>query len=305
MEYAFFEERIVPAEEAKISIKTNSFHYGTSVFEGIRAYYSKQRDELFILFAREHYARLLKSAAGMMMNIPYSADDLIAITKEVLRKSAFCEDAYIRPIIYFKDHKITPKLLDFTAEVAIAAFPFGKYIDSDKGARVKVSSWQKNSDNAIPNRWKVSGAYVNSALAKTEALLDGYDEAILLNNRGNVAEGSGENIFLVRGGKIITPAVSEGILEGITRQALIDLVRSERIAEVEERGVARSELYLADEMFFSGTAAEITPIVEVDRRKVGGGEAGEITKKIQEKYFKAARGEFYPYFPHLTAVYKG
>lgn len=305
MEYAFFEGRIVPAEEAKISVKTNSFHYGTSVFEGIRAYYSKQRDELFILFAREHYDRLLKSAAGMMMNIPYSADDLIAITKEVLRKSAFREDVYIRPIIYFKDHKIVPKLLDFTAEIAIAAFPFGKYIDSDKGARVKVSSWQKNSDNAIPNRWKVSGAYVNSALAKTEALLDGYDEAILLNNRGNVAEGSGENIFLVRGGKIITPAVSEGILEGITRQALIDLVRGERIVEVEERGVARSELYLADEIFFSGTAAEITPIVEVDRRKVGGGEAGEITKKIQEKYFKAVRGEFYPYFSHLTAVYKG
>ncbi|QWK19629.1 MAG: branched-chain-amino-acid transaminase [Hydrogenobacter thermophilus] len=304
MEYAFFEGRIVPVEEANINIKTNSFHYGTAVFEGIRAYWNEKEQQLYILFAREHYSRLLKNAKAMFMELPYTVDELVEITKEILRKSEIKWDVYIRPIAYFKDLALTPKLLGFTPEVAIYTYNFGRYLDTSKGIKVKVSSWRRNDDNSIPSRWKVAGAYVNSALAKTEALLAGYDEAIMLNQHGFVAEGSGENIFLIRGRKAITPSYSEHILEGITRSAVIKLLQKELVVEVEERPVARSELYTADELFMTGTAAEVTPIVEVDNRKVGNGNVGPITKELQELYFNAVRGNIERYKVWLTPVYE-
>ncbi|GBC88804.1 Branched-chain-amino-acid aminotransferase [bacterium HR13] len=304
MEYAFFEGRIVPVEEANINIKTNSFHYGTAVFEGIRAYWNEKEQQLYILFAREHYSRLLKNAKAMFMELPYTVDELVEITKEILRKSEIKWDVYIRPIAYFKDLALTPKLLGFTPEVAIYTYNFGRYLDTSKGIKVKVSSWRRNDDNSIPSRWKVAGAYVNSALAKTEALLAGYDEAIMLNQHGFVAEGSGENIFLIRGRKAITPSYSEHILEGITRSAVIKLLQKELVVEVEERPVARSELYTADELFMTGTAAEVTPIVEVDNRKVGDGKVGPMTKELQELYFNAVRGNIERYKVWLTPVYE-
>ncbi|WP_448588544.1 branched-chain-amino-acid transaminase [Thermocrinis sp.] len=303
MEYAFFEDRIVPVEEAKISIKTNSFHYGTSIFEGIRAYWNEEEEQLYILFAREHYQRLIKNCKAMFMELSYSVDELVGITKEILRKSEVREDVYIRPIAYFKDLALTPKLVGFTPTVAIYIYKFGRYLDTSRGIRVKVSSWKRNDDNSIPSRWKVSGAYVNSALAKTEALLSGYDEAIMLNQNGFVAEGSGENIFILRGRKLITPSYSEHILEGITRSAVIKLARNELMLEVEERPVARSELYVADEIFLTGTAAEITPVVEVDNRKINE-EVGPITRELQELYFKAVRGKIDRYKVWLTPVYE-
>jgi branched-chain amino acid aminotransferase, group I len=304
MEYAFFEDQIVPVEEAKISIKTNSFHYGTCVFEGIRAYWNEEEEQLYILFAREHYQRMIDNCRAMFMELRYTVDDLINITKEILVRSQIREDVYIRPIAYFKDLSLTPKLTGFTPTVAIYLYRFGRYLDTSKGARVKVSSWRRNDDNSIPSRWKVSGAYVNSALAKTEALLSGYDEAILLNQNGFVAEGSGENIFLVRNKKLITPSYSEHILEGITRAAVIKLAKNELMLEVEERPVARSELYVADEIFLTGTAAEITPVVEVDDRKINGGEVGPITRELQELYFNAVRGKIERYKGWLTPVYE-
>ena len=304
MEYAFFEDRIVPVEEAKISIKTNSFHYGTCIFEGIRAYWNHQEQQLYILFAREHYQRLINNCRAMFMELKYSVEDLVNITKEILIKSEVREDVYIRPIAYFKDLALTPKLTEFTPTIAIYIYRFGRYLDTSKGVRVKVSSWRRNDDNSIPSRWKVSGAYVNSALAKTEALMAGYDEAIMLNQNGFVAEGSGENIFLVRGGKLITPSYSEHILEGITRSAVIKLAKNELMLEVEERPVARSELYAADEIFLTGTAAEITPVIEVDNRKINGGEVGPITKELQEIYFNAVRGKIERYKVWLTPVYE-
>lgn len=304
MEYAFFEDQIVPVEEAKISIKTNSFHYGTCVFEGIRAYWNEEEEQLYILFAREHYQRMIDNCRAMFMELKYTVDDLINITKEILVKSQIREDVYIRPIAYFKDLALTPKLTGFTPTVAIYLYRFGRYLDTSKGARVKVSSWRRNDDNSIPSRWKVSGAYVNSALAKTEALLSGYDEAILLNQNGFVSEGSGENIFLVRGRKLVTPSYSEHILEGITRAAVIKLAKNELMLEVEERSVARSELYVADEIFLTGTAAEITPVVEVDDRKINGGEVGPITRELQELYFNAVRGKIERYKGWLTPVYE-
>ncbi|RUM32124.1 MAG: branched chain amino acid aminotransferase [Aquifex sp.] len=303
MDYAFFEGKIVPVEEAKISIMTNSFHYGTAVFEGIRAYWNEEEGELYLLFAKAHYQRLIENARCIFMEIPYTVDQLIEYTKEILIKSEIKEDVYIRPIAYFKDLKLTPKLIDYTPEVAIYLYRFGRYLDTSKGIRAKVSSWRRNEDNSIPSRWKVAGAYVNSALAKTEALMAGYDEAILLNSHGYVAEGSGENIFIIKNGKAITPSLNEHILEGITRNAVITLLKKELVVDVEERPIARSELYTADEVFLTGTAAEITPVVEIDNRKIGNGEIGEITKQLQDIYFRAVRGKIPRYKNWLTPVY--
>jgi branched-chain amino acid aminotransferase len=303
-ELAFFEGNIVPIEEAKISIKTNSFHYGTAVFEGIRAYWNEKEGQLYILAAKEHYERLLKNAAAMFMKLDYSAEKLVEITKELLKQSGVREDIYIRPIVYFKDLKLTPKLVGYTPEIAIYLYPFGAYLDPEKGIRAKVSSWTRNDDNSIPSRYKIAGAYVNSALAKTEALLAGYDEAIMLNANGYVAEGSGENIFIVRNGVVITPGLNEHILEGITRALVIKILREDLGIEVVERPIARSELYIADEIFMTGTAAEVTPIVEVDNRPIGNGKVGEITKKLQSIFFKAVRGELDKYRYLLTPVYE-
>jgi len=302
-EFAFFEGKIVPIEEAKISIKTNSFHYGTAVFEGIRAYWNPQEEQLYILAGKEHYERLLKNARAMFMEIPYTADQLVEITKELLKKCEVKEDIYIRPIVYFKDLKLTPKLIGYTPEIAIYLYPFGAYLDPEKGIRAKVSSWIRNDDNSIPSRYKIAGAYVNSALAKTEALMAGYDEAIMLNANGYVAEGSGENIFLVRNGKVITPGLNEHILEGITRRLVIQILREDLNIEVIERPVARSELYIADEVFMTGTAAEVTPIVEIDNRPIGDGKVGTLTKKVQKLFFDAVRGKVEKYKYLLTPVY--
>ncbi len=302
-ELAFFEGKIVPIEEAKISIKTNSFHYGTAVFEGIRAYWNEDEEQLYILAGKEHYERLLKNARAMFMELPYTAEDLVEITKELLKQSGVREDIYIRPIVYFKDLKLTPKLVGYTPEIAIYLYPFGAYLDPEKGIRAKVSSWIRNDDNSIPSRYKIAGAYVNSALAKTEALMAGYDEAIMLNANGYVAEGSGENIFVVRNGVVATPGVNEHILEGITRALVIRILREDMGVEVVERPIARSELYIADEIFMTGTAAEVTPIVEVDNRKIGTGKVGEITKQLQEIFFNAVRGKVEKYKHLLTPVY--
>jgi len=263
MEYAFFEGKFVPIEEANINIKTNSFHYGTAIFEGLRAYWNEDHRQLYILFAKEHFERLLKNAQALFMELPYTAEELVEITKELLRRNEIKQDVYIRPIVYFKDLALT-----------------------------------------IPSRWKVAGAYVNSALAKTEALMAGYDEALLLNSQGYVSEGSGENIFLIREGKAVTPAYNEHILEGITRKAVINLLKNDLVVKVEERAVARSELYVAEEIFLTGTAAEVTPVVEVDNRKVGSGKIGEITKQLQELYFNAVRGNIERYRSWLTPVYE-
>ncbi|NPA13622.1 MAG: branched-chain-amino-acid transaminase [Aquificae bacterium] len=303
-ELAFFEGKIVPIEEAKISIKTNSFHYGTAVFEGIRAYWNDEEQQLYILAGKEHYERLLKNARAMFMDLPYSAEDLVEITARLLRESEVKEDIYIRPIVYFKDLKLTPKLIGYQPEIAIYLYPFGAYLDPQKGIRAKVSSWKRNDDNAIPSRYKIAGAYVNSALAKTEALMAGYDEAIMLNANGYVAEGSGENIFIVRNGKVITPSLNEHILEGITRALVIRILTEDMGVEVQERPIARSELYIADEVFMTGTAAEVTPIVEIDNRPIGDGQVGPITKQLQSIFFDAVRGKVEKYRELLTPVYK-
>lgn len=290
MAVVYFENRFVPEEDAKISIKTNSFHYGTAVFEGIRAYYNKEEDRMYGLFFKEHYQRLFQNMRILNMEIEESIDQLVDITVELVKKNNHREDVYIRPIVYFSDLAIGPKLVGYKAKIAIYTLPLGDYIDTNKGIKAKVSSWTRLSDNMIPPRLKVTGAYVNSAMAKTEALLNGADEAIVLNQNGYVSEGSAENIFIVRNGKLITPPVNDDILEGITRTAIMQIARDSNIPVV-ERSISRTELYVADEVFFCGTGAQISPVVEIDHKKIGNGDVGTITKKIKDIYFDAVRGK--------------
>ena len=290
MDYVYFEGKIVPEDEAKISIKTNSFHYGTAVFEGIRAYFDEETGKMYGLFFKEHYERLFQNMKVLNMQIDETIDQLVEITKELIRKNNIKSDIYIRPIVYFSDLKISPKLIGYNAKIAIYTYPLGDYIDINQGVKAIVSSWRRLNDNMIPPRLKVAGAYVNSAFSKTEAILAGADEAIVLNEKGFVSEGSAENIFIVRNQKLITPPVSDDILEGITRWAVIQIAKDLGY-EVEERHIARTELYVADEVFFCGTGAQVSPVVEIDHRKVGDGKPGKITKEIQEVYFKAVRGK--------------
>jgi branched-chain amino acid aminotransferase len=294
MEYIYFEGKIVPEDEAKISVKTNSLHYGTAIFEGIRAYYNEENGKMYGLFFREHYERLFTNMKVLNMEIEESIDDLIEITKELIRKNKINSDIYIRPLVYFSDLKISPKLIGYNARITIYTYPLGDYIDINKGIKAKVSSWRRLQDNMLPPRLKVAGAYVNSAFAKTEAILNGADEAIVLNQNGYVSEGSAENIFIIRDGKLITPPVSDDILEGITRRAVMTIA-NDLGYPVEERHIARTELYVADEIFFCGTGAQISPVVEVDHVKVGDGKPGKITKEIQSVYFDAVKGKIEKY----------
>ena len=294
MEYVYFEGKIVPENEAKISIKTNSLHYGTAIFEGIRAYYDKDTDKMWGLFFKEHYQRLFQNMKVLNMEIEESIDDLVEITKELILINKIKSDIYIRPLVYFADLKISPKLVGYTAKIAIYTYPLGNYIDINEGIKAIVSSWTRLNDNMIPPRLKVAGAYVNSAFSKTEAILAGADEAIVLNKNGYVSEGSAENIFIIRNGKLITPPVSDDILEGITRNAIITIAKDLGY-EVIERHIARTELYVADEVFFCGTGAQVSPVVEIDNRKIGDGKPGKITKEIQKVYFDAVRGKIEKY----------
>lgn len=291
MKDAFFRGKIVPFEDANISIMTHAFNYGTAVFEGIRGYWNKGKNQMFLLKLKEHCERLKASSSILKMNLKYSVEDMCKITVDLVKKNDYKEDIYIRPIAYKSSQRIGLGLIGIEDDLCIYLAPFGDYLDISKGIRVCTSTWNRVSDNAVPARAKITGIYINSSLAKAEAIESGFDEAILLSSSGHVAEGSAENIFMVRKGKLITPSVSDDILEGITRASLIELARQEFGIETIERSIDRSELYIADELFFCGTGAQVSPIIEVDRRKIGSGIIGSITAKIQSAYFKAARGD--------------
>ncbi len=301
--YAYFEGKFVPIEEANINIQTNSFHYGTAVFEGIRAYWNEEKNQLFGLFFKEHYERMLLNCKILNLQVEKNPEELVEITVELLKKCNHREDTYIRPIAYFSDLKISPKLIGYKTEIAIYTVPLGNYLDLSRGLKAKTSSWHRINDAMIPARCKVAGAYVNSAFAKTEALINGYDEAIMLNPDGTVAEGSGENVFIVRNGRLITTPSSSNILEGITRNAVIEIARNELGIEVEERPILRSELYVADEAFYTGTAAQVAPIVQIDHVTIGNGEIGRVTRELQRVYFSIVKGENEKYSHWLTPVY--
>lgn len=298
----YFEDDFRPLAQASVNLMTHALHYGTGVFEGIRGYWSEADRELYLFRAREHYHRWRANARLLKMDIPLSAGELCDLTAELIRRNGFQCDLYVRPLAFKSRHGIGVHIGP-ECSMAIAALPFGGYIDSSHGLRVGVSSWRRVDDNAIPARGKICGAYVNSALAGDEARCNGFDEAIFLTERGHVCEGAASNIFLVRQGRLITPPVYDNILEGITRATVIDLATGLHLA-TEQRPVDRSELYVADEVFFAGTAFEIAPVVEVDRHPVGDGHIGRITRRLQDAYSALVRGRTANGAPWLIPTYK-
>ena len=303
MTYAYFNGQFVPVDQAKISIQNNTFQYGTGVFEGIRAYWNSRMKQLYVFRLREHFVRMLRNCRVLTLTIGKDEKELSEITIELLRKNRPETDTYVRPIAYVDSDGLGPKFVGYPTGFAIYTLPLGDYIDVSSGIKVGFSSWRRINDNMIPARCKVTGGYVNSALAKTEALEHGYDEAIFLTADGFISEGSAENIFLIRDGRLITPPLSDDILEGITRDTVMELAREELGIETTERAIGRTELYVADEAFLCGTGAQVSPIAQVDKRPLGSGRIGPITAKIQALYFDVVKGKQKKYSHWLTPVY--
>ena len=301
--WAYVRGEFVPLRDANVSVMTHAFNYGTAVFEGIRAYWNPDHEQLYALDLLPHYRRIRRSARVLMMEVRQSAEQLAEITLEILRRSNLREDVYVRPLVYKSSEVIGVRLHNLDSDVTIFAIPFGQYIDTEGGIRAHVSSWRRTDDNAIPARSKITGAYVNSAFAKTEAQLNGFDEAIVLTADGHVSEGSAENLFIVRDGTLVTPPVTDNVLEGITRAALLRMAREVLEIPVVERSIDRTELYVADEVFLCGTGAQISPVIEIDRRSVGEGRVGEVTRRLSSTYFDAVRGRNEAYRDWLTPVY--
>jgi len=299
--YAFLEGKFVPLKDAKISIMTHAFLYGSGIFEGIRGYYSPADEEVYVLRLLEHFNRMRNNAHILMMEITYTSQQLAALTTELIRKCGYREDVYIRPMAYKSAQRIGLKW-DKEHEFMMFTVPMGSYLTKDRALNCAVSSWRRIQDNAIPPRAKVSGSYVNVSLAANEAREIGFDEGILLNEDGTVSEAAGMNIFLVRGGKLITTPVYDNVLEGITRASVFEIAGDLGIA-YEERTMNRSELYASDEVFICGTGAEISAVGSVDRRKIGDGSAGPVTKRIQDVFFDAVRGKVPRYKKWLTPVW--
>jgi branched-chain amino acid aminotransferase len=301
LEHAYFEGQIVPFADAKISIGTHAVQYGTGAFAGIRGYLDQDGETINIFRLPEHAARLLNSAKLLRATLPFTRESLAETIVNLVEANAPTTDVYIRPFVYKSSVQLTPRLQGLDNELAIYMLRLGDYLDTESGVKAAVSSWHRVPDNAVPGRGKLSGAYINSALAKDEAEEKGADEAILLDQQGHVAEGSGCNLFLVRDGVLITAHITGDILEGITRRTLIQFARDEGM-QVEERDIDRSELYIADEAFFCGTGVQIAPIASIDGRHIGDGRPGPITMRIRQIFFDTVRGRHPDYAHFLTRV---
>jgi branched-chain amino acid aminotransferase len=287
--YAYFQGGIVPLSEAKIGVMTHAFNYGTAVFEGIRGNWNPETETTYLFRMREHFERLAQSSKILGLQFHTPVDKLCELAVEITERSGFTEDIYLRPMVYLSTEQLGVRLHNLESDTLIFLTPFPAYLPET--ARCHTSTWRRVDDTGIPPRAKVTGIYVNSALAKTEANLNGYDEAIMLNADGHVSEGSGENIFMIRKGKLITPTPADNVLEGITADSVAELAANELGIELVQRQIDRSELYIADEIFMTGTAAHLTPIVEVDRRTVGNGQPGPITKQLSALFYDCIRGK--------------
>ena len=301
--YAYFQKKIIPLEEAKIGVMTHCIHYGTAIFEGIRGNWNSKQKQTYIFRLKEHFERLARGCRVLNITLTLSIDELCKKSVELVAKCGFQEDVYLRPLAYTSSQALGVRLHGMENDFLMFVIPWGPYLDMDK-ARCGVSSWRRPDDNVNPPQVKSTGIYINNALAKTEAVQNGYDEAIMLAPDGHVSEGSGENIFLVIDGKLVTPASYNNILLGITRNTVIELAKNELGLETVERPIDRNELYFADECFLTGTAAHVTPVAEIDHRKVGNGEIGPITAKLQEIYATVIRGDHSKYMHWCTPVYK-
>ena len=298
---AYFEGDWVPMRDAKVSIMTHAFMYGTATFEGIRGYWNEEQGQLYGLFLREHMERIRSSAKILLMDGLPTVDELVSIAVETVKRNGFREDVYIRPSFYKSTRAIGVRLHHLDHELYVIATPFGNYIDIEKGVRIMTSSWRRNADEALPARGKIVGGYVNMAFQKSEAELNGFDEALVLTPDGHASEASAANLFVVRDGVLLTPPVSDDILEGVTRKAIVQLATDAGIP-VEVRSIDRSELYVCDEVFLCGTGVQISPVVEVDHRQVGTGSIGPVSRLVSERYFAAVRGNLPEYASWLTPL---
>jgi len=302
-QYAYFQGKIVPIEDARISVMTHALNYGTGAFGGVRAYWNEEEEQLYIFRPIDHFKRVLASGKLLLMDLPYTPESMLEILLELLRKEGYRTNVYIRPLIYKSSEGIGVRLHDLEADFTMFALPFGSYIEDEEGSKVTFSSWRRIDDNAIPARGKITGAYANSALIKTDASLAGFDEALVLNEDGHIAEGSAENFFMIRNGQAITPPIYSNILEGITRHTVIQLLRDEIGLPVVERPIDRTEVFLADEAFFCGTGVQIVAIAEVDHRPIGSGTLGPVVAQLRSLYFDLVRGKLDRYKDWCVPVY--
>ncbi len=298
----FMNGKYIDSNKATVSIKTHALLYGTSVFEGIRAYYNEEHEQMYVFRAKEHYQRLLNSAKILHIKSPYSIDEYMSQTIELIKKNKYKKDVYIRPTLYKSTQTICPGLNNTEDGYFAFTIPFGDYYDMQKGLNLCVSSWRRTSDNAIPPRAKIAGAYANAALINTDAHNFGFDDAIVLSENGQVTEGSAMNIMFIQSGKLITTKTTDDILVGVTRNTIIDLAKDLGI-EVIERDIDRSELYIMDEAFVCGTGAQITPVSSIDKRQIGNGEMGKITAQLQKLYFDVVKGKVTKYKNWCVGVY--
>ncbi len=292
--YVYMNGEFVPDENANISVRTHALMYGTSVFEGIRGYWNEEESRIYIFRMREHYERIARSCKIMLMEMPNTVDELCNVTVELIKKNKPKTDTYIRPSIYKKGYAISPKLLNNPDGIIILTTPLGQYVDIHKGLHVCISNWRRLMDNSVPPRAKIGGSYCNTALVVSEAILSGFDEAITLTTSDKVSEGSAMNLFIVRDGKLVTTQITDDILEGITRETIIQMAKDSGIPVV-ERAIDRTELYIAEEVFFCGTGAQVSPVTKIDHRPIGDGNVGPISKKLQDLYFDVVRGKVEKY----------
>ncbi len=299
---AFHQGEFKPLRECTINIMTHALQYGTMVFGGIRGYYNKDKDNVFLFRPYDHFRRLHNSAKIMQMNPKYSIEEMVELLKELVKRNQYKANIYFRPFIYKSALRLSPSLHDVEDSFSIYTLLLDDYLDTNRGLRIMVSSWRRIDDNTIPTRAKISGGYANSALAKSEAIQNGFDEAIFLDSRGYVSEGSAENIFIVRDNVLYTPPNHAALLEGITRRSIMEIAKRENIPVV-IRDIARTELYVADEVFFTGTGAQVAWIAEIDRRIIGNGKIGPITKHLKEKFNQIVMGENPDYSDWVVPVY--
>jgi branched-chain amino acid aminotransferase len=299
--YAYFDGQIVPFADAKVSVATSAFQYGTGAFAGIRGYLSADGENINVFRLRDHCARFMQSAGLLKVALPFDRDGLYDIIVALTERNAPTGDVYYRPFAYKAGLDLGPALDGIADGFTIFMAAMGDYYDTQAGLAMMVSSWRRVGDNAIPARGKISGSYANSAFVKDEARAYGFDDGIMLNDRGKVSEGSAYNCFLVRKGVLVTPPVTADILEGITRRSLIELAREQGF-QVEEREIDRTELYVADEMFLCGTGVQLAPVTSIDRRTIGSGRPGPITAAVQRRFFDVIRGRVPEYNHWLTPV---
>jgi branched-chain amino acid aminotransferase len=303
--YAYFQSEIVPFEKAKVSVLTHALNYGTAAFGGLRGYWSDEQAQLYIFRPLDHYRRLLNSAKLLCMEFDHTPESLTEITADLLRTEGHRQDVYIRPLVYKADEGIGVRLHNLKDEISIVSLPFDRYVSNDTNAHVTISSWRRIDDNTIPARGKISGAYANSALIKTDAVRAGFDEALVLTEDGHISEGSAMNFFMVRDGVVITPPITDNVLEGITRRTIISLVQEVLKLPVIERRVDRTEIYICDEIFLTGTAAQVTAVTKVDHRLIGDGKMGPVTTQLRVLFDDVVRGRNPDYTNWLVSVYAG